>query len=86
MEPEELILFLRERIDADSTHAQTFWMWLPSYQAAKRGHGDGANEMRPNNHRLLAEADLFARHGFHPSPEQIVEGGYFYKCPCGLAH
>lgn len=82
----QAIIELGHELEQQENKAYDLWTWLPSYKAAKAGHGDYACEHRPSVSDVLAEAALFISHGLNPTAEQVAEAGEFYSCPCGEDH
>lgn len=73
----DLANFLHQ-LEEESNASNDLWTWLPSYQAAKKGHGDRALNVRPDNARISLEATsvLILLISGIEMPEE------FFRCPC----
>ncbi len=58
------------------------WTWLPSYQVAKKYHGDYADNHRPSGADIMREAArVMAVHAGRVETEE--EQARWENCPCG---
>jgi hypothetical protein len=69
-------------LDAQDNAAFDLWSWLPSHKAAKKAHGDYADEHTPSAADIMREAAVvLAAHAGYPPSKEVVEE--WYGCPCG---
>jgi len=77
---------LAHNMQLEDNAAHDLWTWLPSYAAARKGHGDYATQHRPSIADVMIEAATFIGHGLHPTDAERNEAGDTYTCPCGEVH
>lgn len=74
--------FARE-LDRQDNASYDLWSWLPSYRAAKKHHGDCADEFMPMLSDVLIEATEYIASLVAPEIAQLMHD---VDCPCGDLH
>tara|TARA_B100001778_G_scaffold334986_1_gene350446 strand:+ start:15299 stop:15571 length:273 start_codon:yes stop_codon:yes gene_type:complete len=76
------LIRLGEQLGRERDKALQLWTWLPSYEVAKRHHGDYADEFMPSIDEIMSEACkvMAQAKGYELSEE---EQEWLAQCPCG---
>lgn len=79
--PRHAIQQLARQFEAEDNAAFDLWSWLPSHKAAKKAHGDYADEHRPELADLMKEAAMYFAYlkGHEHTQAEIEE---WFGCPC----
>jgi len=80
------IVRLGQQIVDERSAAHDLWTWLPSYQLAKKHHGDYASTVCPSVKDVLHEASMFIAHKQGAVELTPAELEWFERCPCGEDH
>lgn len=76
---------LGKELEDISNKAYDLWTWLPSYEVAKKRHGDYAYEHQPAIADVMSEACMLLAKQKHRPNEPLTEEEkeWFNKCSCG---
>jgi hypothetical protein len=75
---------LARAFDAEDNAASDLWTWLPSYEIAKKNHGDYAFNFQPTIESLMVEASMVLANYKNGKP--FGTGTEYWpenECPCG---
>lgn len=83
---------LAQQLVDERSAAHDLWTWLPSYQVAKKHHGDHVSNVCPSVRDVLNEAAMFfsymntgaMKHG--DAKMTPAEQEWFDRCPCDEGH
>lgn len=81
----DALISFAHRLEDESNAAHDLWSWLPSYEAAKKYHGDHAGNFAPSIADVMREASkvLSVAAGYGMTDEERAE---WFRCPCDEEH
>ena len=76
---------LFQEIKIEDTASFDLWTWLPSFEEAKKHHGDDARDYKPLPKDIMTEATLYlAQLSGHQLSD--IQKATWFVCPCGEYH
>lgn len=79
----EELISLGKDLEEERNEAFSLWTWLPSYQVAKKYHGDYADEYMPSIADVMKESCLYFASLKYPDSLTEDDKLWFTECPCG---